>query len=243
MKLKSLENFDESINKTLNLYRLVNQNINFTKGFIEYFGIEKLSAQEDRKRAEGYKNILNMEIPNENLEYFSEISFVAMFSNFELFQVDLLKELWTKYSKSFDTNTGYTYNEIKDFTSIKKFRDYIIDKEANCKSINIADWGKYLENTFKITPFETKRGNLLDGIIHMGQIRDALMHSGGKVSSILLSKLKKYNYEGEKYNIGDQFLKKWTYDKIFIIQAGLLKEVHNNIQKWASVKNKPYESS
>ena len=152
LNLNSIENFKKNIKKTYQFFISLDANIFATKEVFKKFKVRK------RSEFKKYTNIIELlKFNKARLSYLHELGFIALFSNFEFFMYDLLRDLFKKYPKSFKTEKIFNYEEISEFKNIKEIKEYIVDSLAIEKAYDIKSWCEFINRNFKITIFKTKK--------------------------------------------------------------------------------------
>ena len=171
--LKSVQEFKKNIGKTHVFIHGLRSNIATTEATLDF---TKAKNSPDYKK---FKELL--EFDDTKKSYLFEIGFIVLFSNFEFFMVNILKELFKKYSGSIKNEKIFCLDEINDFKDVKEIREYIIDLTAVEKSYDIKSWLDYLGRKFGIKIFKTKKH--LDRFLMLNSLRNLYMHAGGITNS------------------------------------------------------------
>lgn len=207
-EFESIKNFKKNIDKILKLIEQINFNIGLTKRFSEIL----------LKEGEGHKKekaiLKKMNIKDSDVKSIYELGFTSLYSNFETFMYDFLKELYSKFPQNIDSNKLFKVSEIYNLKSKKELRDYIQDTLAIENSFTLETWCKHLKNNFKINCFENNKHR--DGILIFNEIRNLLIHSDGKINYKFSKNMKKYFKINIPVNIrfnlirdkGEKYLKK-----------------------------------
>ena len=179
---KSIQEFKESINKTSVFIHGLESTIAATEVVLDF--TEAKHSPEYGK----YKNFL--EFDDIKKSYLYELGFVALFSNFEFFMPNFLKELFLRYPNSIKSEKNVSLEEIVDFKNIKDIREYFADIIATEKSYDVKSWVDFLSKKFNIKVFKTKKQ--LQRFLMLNALRNLYMHSGGITNAKFRKEMKNF---------------------------------------------------
>jgi len=171
--INSVKNFKKNIEKTYQFFSGLEINIFTTKEVFRMF-----KARRHPKFKE-YQNIV--EFNKARLSYLYELGFIALFSNFEFFMYDLLRDLFKKYPNSFKKEKMVSYEEVSDFKNVREIKEYIVDSLAIEKAYDVKSWREFINRNFKITIFKTKKQFRL--LLMLNALRNIFLHGGGVTNS------------------------------------------------------------
>lgn len=215
--LPSVKEFEKNLNKTFKLLSRVRNNIIGMEAFLGLTIKKRQASTYDKKMIKGFT------IKKEEINQIFEMGYVTLFSHFEYFMYDLLKDLFFKFPKSL--NTDVTFDEIRDISSVKKVKEYIIDSAAIKNSYSVETWLEFLKKTYAINILSVKQDR--EFIYMLNEVRNIIMHSGGKTNvrfrknmgNILKTEIK----IGEKHHLNMQ--------EFFYILYKLFKKTCKNTKK------------
>lgn len=179
-KLKSVEEFKNNIVKTRNFIHGLEANILATETVLDF---TKAKRNPDYKKFEKL-----LEFDDVRKSYLFEIGFIALFSNFEFFMTNFLKELFIKFPKSFKNEKLFCIDEINNFKDLDEVREYVVDLYAIEKSYDIKSWLGYLNKRFNINIIKTKKH--LSRFLMLNSLRNIYMHAGGVTNSKFRKEMK-----------------------------------------------------
>jgi len=144
-----------------------------------------------------------------HIELLNTNTLISLMSFAEWFFVQILHFYFEKYPEAASIDSkSLTYEEIKSFNSIKDAQDYLLDnKIEGIIRGSIDSWFKYLRSQFKLS---IKHFALYENtLIEISQRRNLLVHNGGIINSIYISKVNE-NYRTEAY-VGKKIIVDKTY--------------------------------
>lgn len=215
LDFKSVKNLKRNIKKTEGFRLSILGNLTAASAFLE-----SLKAKE----AKGYskfKAIFERKKLNETQLF--ELCFLSLFANFECFQFDLVKEILARFPARYKSEKIATFSELEDFTSTKQIRNYFIDSYAISKSVSIPEWDKFITSSVGFSLFQNEKN--LQSFLVLNSMRNVLMHSGSKTTSLLRKEIKSY------FNINIPIGEKWDFDrkKFYTILLDRLSEMRKTI--------------
>lgn len=181
-KLKSIQGFKETVNRTYLFIHSLQSAIVATETVLElvhaeknpeYKKFEKLLVWDDSKKSNLF-----------------ELGFIALFSDFEFFMSNFLKELFLKYPNSLKGEKVLCVEEINDFNNIKEIKKYLADLIAVKKSYDVKNWVDCLSKKFGIKIFRTKKH--LQRFLMLNSLRNVYMHAGGVTDSKFRNEMKAF---------------------------------------------------
>lgn len=171
--LKSIQEFKKSIDKTYFFIHGVESTILATEELLAF------TKAKDNPDYNKFRELL--EFDDTKKSYLFEVGFIALFSNFEFFMSNFLKELFLKYPSSIKSEKVVCLDEIDDFKNIKEIKEYFADLTAIEKSYDIKSWVDFLNKKFNIKVFKTKKH--LGRFLMLNSLRNVYMHAGGITNS------------------------------------------------------------
>jgi len=137
-------------------------------------------------------------------------SFISLLSSVEWFYSQILHFHYEKYPDSASINKkSITLDDLKTFDTIKDAENYLIDQKIEgILRGSLSDWLQVLKEEIKLSL--SYIDNYLDDLIEVYQRRNLLVHNGGIVNSIYLSKVSKSHSKdikiGEKLFVTKEYL-------------------------------------
>lgn len=180
--LKSIREFKKSIDKTHIFIHGVEYTILATEELLDF---TKAKSSPDYKK---FKKFL--EFDDTRKSYLFEIGFIALFSNFEFFMSNFLKELFIKYPSSIKNEKTVCLDEINDFKNTKEIKEYFADLTAIEKSYSIKSWVDFLNKKFNIQVFKTK--TQLKRFLMLNSLRNLYMHGGSVTNANFRKEMKNF---------------------------------------------------
>ncbi len=116
-----------------------------------------------------------------------EMGFIKLFADFESFMYEFLVEQYSKHLNAMD-NVKIDLEIVLNSKSIKELRKTLADETAVVDSWTIEIWEKKLKEKFNISIFDYQKDRRWFFILN--EIRNSILHSGGKASTKTLKKLK-----------------------------------------------------
>ncbi len=145
-----------------------------------------------------------------------EMGFIKIFGDFESFMYEFLLEKYSKNINLIDKDKKIELGNIVEFKNIKELRKNIVDEAAIADSWSIEKWAEVIKSKYKLDLFKDIRSREL--FLALNEVRNALVHSGGKASTKTVQKLKSINAEfvkrGEKISFQKSELFTWSYGAI-----------------------------
>lgn len=215
-QLLSLANFKKSISETDTLIRALDVQIITTKEFLKFTKAEK---NPDFKKMK----LLFKINENQNSKLW-ELGFICLFSNFECFMFELLKELYKNYPDSQNLDKTVKFDDLRNLTSIEEVKEFFVDSLAIEKSYTIEVWHETIKNLFGMNVFENNKE--LEYFKLLSSLRNISMHSGGKTTSKFSKEVSKIL--NVKVPVGDTH--SLDMKKMFIALYNLLNKLAANIQ-------------
>lgn len=173
---ESIKTFGNNIVKTLHVIFHLAGNATIAETLLMKDQLKELTLDEETK-----KSISDFTLKDQDVKYFFQIGYLALFSNFEFFMFDFLREFFLKFPKSLPKKTYINFEELSTLTSVKQIKEYIADKAAIDLSYSFEQWAQFINENCKISVFKTK--SELDDMRSLNELRNAIMHSGGRVNS------------------------------------------------------------
>ena len=217
--LHSVKEFGKNLNKTFKLLNSVRDII---------VGIEAFLATSVKKgKVSDYdkKMIRRLTISKREKNQIFEMGYVTLFSHFEFFMCDLLKDLFFKFPKSLSVDISF--DEIRDFRSVKRVKEYIIDSAAIRKSYSMDTWLEFIKKSYGINIISDKED--LTRLFLLSAYRNIILHSGGKTNARFRNSMRTLLKSDTDTKIGE----KWDLDmqKYFYILYQLLKKILGDLKK------------
>lgn len=152
-----------------------------------------------------------------------EMGFIKIFADFESFMYEFLIEKYSQNPNSIDKDKKIELGNLLDLKSIKEFRRNIVDEAAVADSWAVEKWEGVIRSKYRLEPFKDGRSKEL--FLALNEVRNTLMHTGGKASTKTVLKLRSINAEfvkrGEKIGFQKSELFKWSYGAILQIAERL----------------------
>lgn len=180
--LKSLINFKNELEETHTLIHALEIQIIATRELLEF------TNAKERPGYEKFRKFL--EITDEQIIKLYELGFIALFANFECFMFEFLKDLFKKYSYSFQSDKIAKYEDIKDFKTTKGVKYYFIDSLAIEKSYDIETWTNFLNQRFGIIIFKNRKD--LFRLKALNSLRNLMLHSGSKTNAKFRNEMRNF---------------------------------------------------
>ena len=181
-KLKSIQSFKETIGRTYLFIHSLRSAISATEEVLEFT---------HAKENPGYKKFeKSLEFDESRKAYLYELGFIALFSNFEFFMSNFLKELFLKYPSSLKSEKMIRLEEINDFKDVKELKEYFIDLVAIEKSYDVKSWLGCLSQKFNIEVFTTKKS--LQRFLMLNSLRNLYMHAEAVTNSKFRNEMKNF---------------------------------------------------
>lgn len=171
--LKSIQEFKKNINKTYIFIHGLESTIAATEAVLEF------TKAKDNPDYGKFRELL--EFDDVKKSYLFEVGFVVLFSNFEFFMSNFLKELFLKHPASIKSEKVVCLDEIDDFKNINEIKEYFADLTAIEKSYDIKSWAEFLSKKFNIKIFKNKKQ--LQRFLMLNSLRNIYMHAGGITNS------------------------------------------------------------
>lgn len=178
--LKSIQEFKKGIDKTYVFIHGLESTIVATE--------ELLTFTKAKESADYNKFQELLEFDDTKKSYLFEVGFVTLFSNFEFFASNFLKELFLKYPNSIKGEKVACLDEINDFKNTKEIKEYFADLIAIEKSYDIKSWADFLNKKFNIKVFKDKKH--LRRFLMLNSLRNVYMHAGGITNSKFRKEMK-----------------------------------------------------
>lgn len=209
--LKSIQEFKKSIDKTYVFIHGLESNIAATEAVLDF--------TKAKEHLDYYKFKELLEFDDTKKSYLFELGFIALFSNFEFFMSNFLKELFLKYPSSIKSEKVVCLDEINDFKNIKEIKEYFADLTAIEKSYDIKFWVDYLSKKFNIRAFKNEKRLML--FLMLNSLRNAYMHAGGITNSKLRKEMG--NFLKSKIPLGQKIgLDRRKYFEILYSELNLI---------------------
>lgn len=167
---------------------------------------------------------------------------ISLLSSVEWFYSQILHYYYNKYPEAAGiSKKSLTFAELKSFNNVIDAQNYLIEsrvEEILRSSIN--DWIKELRDNLKLSASYLE--NALDDLIEIYQRRNLLVHNGGIVNSIYLSKINTELHNnvniGDMISVSPEYLENaiCLYELYFIlIAAELWKKIEPGNEKRSEV--------
>lgn len=171
-KLRSVENFKLSIDKTDKFIHSIQANVTATETFLNE---TKAKSNPSFKK---FADLLIFDKTKINMTW--EMGIILLFSNFEFFMYELVKELLNRHPSALGDELSVKFSEIADLKDKKAIKDFVIDDYAIKKAYSVKSWSQFLWEKFKLKIFKSKKQE--ETILAFNALRNAFMHGGGKTN-------------------------------------------------------------
>jgi hypothetical protein len=181
-ELKTTKDLAKNIDRTNRVVHLI---YSHTKTAQEL--IKNLKERDKTIKVLPKSDLLN----KKEMDYIFELGFITLYSNFEFFMYELIKELINKFPRKYESEKIIAYDEIKEFKTTKEVKEYFVDSYAINKTKTIEEWNNFLIKSFDLDIFGKNKKDY-NMLCSLKEIRNLYLHSGSKTNSLFRKNMKKY---------------------------------------------------
>ncbi len=183
-EIAALKEYKENLSHTYQLISMLILNIKSTDQLVNNV-FPKLS---EKKTLEPTL-LESLAYPLEHTKDIYAMGFIQLMANFEFFMYSLLKEIASQNPYLISKRKTISLEEIREFADIKELNEYIIDQYAIENSYGLKEWKKLVERDYSLELINPDTYEFLE---YLNELRNALLHSGGKTNSKTFKTLKKH---------------------------------------------------
>lgn len=156
------------------------------------------------------KAMLEVAKSRERIELLYQNSLISLVSAVEWFISDMMHIYYEKYEKAVESgDKSFSLDDLKKFSTIDEARDYFIDKKVeDLTRGSFLDWVSFFKTKPKLCM--SYLNEYLNDLVEACERRNLLIHNGGIVNRIYLSKiasnLRKGKKIGQKLHVSREYL-------------------------------------